>query len=55
MDRSTGRRTRPFSTPNMVRITNTAKKYLMDGEKSGVRGEVLHMPVIYMPGTQGQR
>lgn len=55
MDRSTGRRTRPFSTPNMVRITNTAKKYLMDGEKSGVKGEVLHMPVIYMPGTQGQR
>lgn len=35
-DRSTGRRTRPFSIPNTVRIANTAKKYLKDGAKQGV-------------------
>lgn len=35
-DRSTGRRTKPFSIPNRVRIAKTAKKYLRDGEQRGV-------------------
>lgn len=33
MDRRTGRRTKPFSIPKTVRMANTAKKYLKDGER----------------------
>lgn len=33
MERRTGRRTKPFSIPNTVRMANTAKKYLKEREK----------------------
>lgn len=33
MDSRTGRRTKPFSTPRMVRMASTAKKYLQEEEE----------------------
>lgn len=40
MERSTGRRTKPFSIPKTVRMANTAKKYLKNKKMMNVSWNV---------------